>query len=89
MALGAHPRQVRAMVLRQGMALSAAGLAVGLVAGFIVTRWMSSLLFGVSTTDPVIFAAVALTLASVACAACYIPARRATKVDPIVALRHE
>src|SRR5215210_5754309 len=88
MALGARPGQVQALVLKQGMRLSAIGLALGLAGSFAVTRLMSSLLFGVSTTDPLVFAAVALILAVVALMACYIPARKATKVDPMIALRY-
>jgi len=65
------------------------GLAIGLAGSLAVTRFLSSLLFGVTTTDPITFAAVAVLLAVVALAACYIPARRAMRVDPIVALRYE
>ena len=89
MALGAQPSQVRALILKQGLVLSAVGLTIGLGGCFIVTRWLASLLFGVSTIDPLILAAVAVTLAAVALLTCYIPARRATKVDPIIALKHE
>ncbi len=89
MALGAQPSQVRAMVLKQGLALSSIGLAIGLAGGFAATRLMSSLLFGVSATDPMIFAAVVLILIIVALLTCYIPARKATKVDPIIALKYE
>ena len=89
MALGAQPGQVRALILKQGLVLSAVGLTIGLGGCFIVTRWLASLLFGVSTIDPLILAAVAVTLAAVALLTCYIPARRATKVDPIIALKHE
>jgi putative ABC transport system permease protein len=89
MALGAQPGQVRALILKQGVVLSAIGLAIGLGGCFIVTRWLGSLLFGVSTVDPLILTTVALTLAAVALLTCYIPARRATKVDPIIALKHE
>ena len=89
MALGAQPTEVRALILRQGLVLSSIGLAIGLAGCFVVTRFMSSLLYGVSATDPITFAVVALFLAGVALAACYIPARKATRVDPMIALRYE
>ena len=88
-ALGAHSRNILGLVLARGAKLTATGVGVGTVAAFLVTRLMSSLLFGVSPFDPITFATVALVLTCVALAACYIPARRASRVDPIVALRFE
>jgi putative ABC transport system permease protein len=88
-ALGAQIRDVIKLILRQGLALALAGLAAGLLVSFFMTKLMSSLLFGVSATDPVTFGSVALILLFVALLACYIPARRAAKVDPNVALRYE
>ncbi|HKV41332.1 MAG TPA: FtsX-like permease family protein, partial [Blastocatellia bacterium] len=89
MALGAKPADVRLMVLRHGMSLTLAGMAVGLGAAIGLTRLMSSLLFGVSATDPATFVSMVVALAAVALCSCYLPARRATRVDPMIALRYE
>ncbi len=88
-ALGAQTRDVWRLVIGQGARLILLGLALGLVVSLALTRVLSVMLFGVTPTDPITFGAVSLLLASVALLACYIPARRATKVDPLVALRYE
>jgi predicted permease len=88
-ALGAQTRDVLRLVVRQGMSLAGIGVGVGLVAAIGATRLMTGLLFGVRATDPITFVAIALLIATVALAACLLPARRATQVDPLVALRAE
>jgi putative ABC transport system permease protein len=89
MALGAERRDVLWLVIRRGMMLAGSGLLIGLGGALGLTRLMESLLFNVSATDPLTFTAIALLLAGVALVACYLPARRATKIDPMIALRYE
>jgi putative ABC transport system permease protein len=89
MALGARPRDVMNMVLGQGMRLALVGIGAGLLFAFVLTRLMAAMIFGISTHDLGTFAVVTLFLVFVAAVACWIPARRATRVNPMVALRHE
>jgi putative ABC transport system permease protein len=89
MALGARPRDVLRLIVGQGMILTIVGSSIGLAAALVLTRLMESMLFGVSATDPATFAILTLLLAVVAFLASYLPARRATRVDPLVALRYE
>jgi putative ABC transport system permease protein len=89
MALGAQPADVMRQIIRQAARLAIVGLAVGMPAAFVLTRLMESLLFGVSATDPPTFVGVALLLAGVSLMAAFVPARRAMRVDPMVALRYE
>ena len=89
MALGAEPGQVLRLVIAHGLKLTLTGVFIGVASGLVVTRFMRSFLFGISATDPLTFASIAVVLTLVALAACFIPAWRAMSVDPLVALRHE
>ena len=89
LALGAERRNILQMILRRGLALAILGAAVGLIGAVLVSYLMRSVLYEVTSTDPITFAVVVLIFISVALIACYIPARRATKVNPMVALRCE
>jgi putative ABC transport system permease protein len=89
MALGAQHKDVLALVLRQGMKLALLGVALGLLGAFWLTGVLRDLLFGVPPTDALTFLSVAALLVAVALLACYVPARKATQVDPLLALRHE
>jgi putative ABC transport system permease protein len=88
-ALGARQADVLGLVIREGAALAMAGIALGLLGALAFTRILSTLLFGVSPTDPFTFTSVSLVLVAVALAASFIPARRAAKIDPVVALRYQ
>jgi putative ABC transport system permease protein len=89
MALGAERRHVLMLVMRHGFQLTVAGIAIGIIGAIALTRLLSSLLFGVRAWDPITFTVSSLLLMGVALIACYLPARRGMKVDPIVALRYE
>lgn len=89
LALGASPNVIRALVLREGMALAGAGIAFGILAALALTRYLSTMLYAVKTTDPAVFAAVSALLLFAAAAGCWFPARRATTVDPAIVLREE
>jgi putative ABC transport system permease protein len=89
MAIGAQPRDVFKMVIGQGMTLALIGVGIGLIGAFALTRLMASMLFDIAPTDPVTFAVIAVLLTTVALLACFIPGRRATKVDPVISLRYE
>ena len=88
-ALGARPADVLRMVLKEGMTLVAVGVALGVAAALMLTRLLEGMVYGVKVRDPLIFAIVNLLMVVVSLAACYVPARRATRVDPLVALRYE
>ncbi len=89
MALGARPREVLLLILKQGLLLTLLGVAIGLAGALALTRVMSGLLFGIGAADPATYAAIVLVLLVVSFIACYIPARRATRVDPLIALRYD
>jgi len=89
LALGASQTEVMQLILKQGLRLVVVGVALGLVSAIIVTRAMKTMLFGLSSTDPVTYVVLTLLLTAVALLACYLPARRAMKVDPLIALRQE
>jgi ABC-type antimicrobial peptide transport system permease subunit len=89
MAIGAQRSDVLRLVLGEGARLAGLGIVIGMVTSLVITRLLSSLLFGISATDPLTFSGVAVVLSFVALAATYIPARRAMRVDPVTALRYE
>jgi predicted permease len=89
LAVGAEPSRLMRLVLRESALLAATGVAAGVLGAFVVTRWMQSLLYDVSATDPLVFGLLPLAMAAVALGACYVPARRAARADPLIALRSE
>jgi putative ABC transport system permease protein len=89
LAIGAQPRQVLLLILRQGLLLTAIGVVIGLAAAFALTRLLSGLLFGVAAGDASTFASISVLLIAVSLVACYLPARRAMRIDPLQALRYE
>jgi ABC-type antimicrobial peptide transport system permease subunit len=89
MALGAQKRDVLRLVIGHGMLLTVIGITAGLLGAFVLTRWISTLLFGISPTDAVTFLGISLLIAFVSLAACYVPARKSVKLDPMIALRYE
>lgn len=89
MALGAGSAQILRLVIVNGLKLALSGILIGMVVGLVLTRFMGSLLFGISSADPLTYALVAMLLLAVALAACLVPARRASRVDPMIALRYE
>lgn len=89
MALGAQPRDIFKLVVAQGLVLTLVGIVIGLIGAYAMTRAMSQLLYGVTTTDPLTFIGISLVLGGVAMLACFVPTRRATRVDPMIALRYE
>jgi ABC-type antimicrobial peptide transport system permease subunit len=89
LALGAEPQNVRNMVIRQGMSVALVGVAIGVASAFGLTRFIASFLFGVAARDPMVFVAVPLLLSGVALLGVWLPARRAARVDPVIALRIE
>ena len=88
-ALGAKTRDIATLVLKHGFKLAIMGTVIGAIAAFALTRLMSALLFGVTATDPATFGMVVVLLPAIALLACYVPARRAMKIDPLIALRYE